>query len=181
MVPNRAKQIIFKELLKTENGYTEIVRKGGISHLFTASTIKSGIFFSLSSQSSQCGNTFIRLYCSYWDLTQKNDTKKTKNHLQSLKTHYYIKTPRYTKLIHSTLLYATENCTVRKFWVVFKANIIVLTICHNLCCLSQLVAMLLATIYVATGLCSGYREFDCLKSLRIQNYSGLHFSRIRTE
>ena len=52
MVPNCAKQIIFKELLKTENAYTENVRKGGISHLFTASTIKRGIFFSLSSQSS---------------------------------------------------------------------------------------------------------------------------------
>ena len=51
MVPNRAKQIIFKEL-KTENAYTENVRKGGISHLFTASAIKRGIFFSLSSQSS---------------------------------------------------------------------------------------------------------------------------------
>ena len=115
MVPNCAKQIIFKELLKTENAYTEIVRKGGISHLFTASTIKRGIFFSLSSQSSQCGNNFIRLYYSYWDLTQKNDTKKTKNHLQSLKTQYYIKTPRNTKLTHSTLLYAIgslqENCS----------------------------------------------------------------------
>ena len=44
--------------------------------------------------------------------------------------------------------------------------IIVLTICHNLCCLSQLVAMLLATIYVATDLCSGYHELDCFPSLR---------------